>query len=150
MPYMKYNFDDSIGRITLVASRAMGKDLVQRFNKAGIKITSDEWTILAYLARYNVQSQKELAEAIAKDKVSVTRHLSGLEIIGYVERDLSAIDSRSNSVKLSKQGYELYKNLKKLTEDVLNEAYKGLSHSELQTTVKVLNKIVENLNKESK
>lgn len=142
---MKYNFDESIGKIAPIVSKMMGRSIIDEFHNSGYQITSDEWTIIAYLNHYKVQNQNELAEAIGKDKVAITRYITGLELLGYVIREGNQTDKRANHVKLTPTGQELYKSLTHIVEKILDEAYDGISKKELEITVKVLNRIISNL-----
>ena len=142
---MKYNFDQSIGRLAPIVSKKMGKSIVEKFQNSGYQITSDEWTIIAYLARYKIQNQNELAEVIGKDKVAVTRYISGLELMGYVEKEISDVDKRANYVKLTPLGKTTYKSLTKIVEEMLIEAYEDINKKDINTAIEVLNKIISNL-----
>ncbi|GAB4302263.1 MAG: hypothetical protein Kow0068_25040 [Marinilabiliales bacterium] len=142
---MKYNFEDSIGRLSPIVSKLIGKNIVEGFHNSGYQITSDEWTIIAYLYNSNANNQNELAEIIGKDKVAITRYITGLELMGYVEREIDMEDKRANNVKLTPEGRDLYRKLTQIVEKILDEAYEGLSKKELNTTIKVLKRIISNL-----
>ena len=144
---MKYNFDQSIGRITQIVSKSMGEEIIKEFHKHNVTITADEWTILAYLAHYKTQNQNQLSIATGRDKVAITRYIAAMEITGYVEREQSADDKRANTVKLTKQGKRLYKNLEKSVQVVLEKSYKDIPKKDLKTTTNVLQQILDNLGK---
>ena len=141
---MKYNFNQSIGRLSSIVSSSLGKSIVAKFKENNIKLTSYEWTILSYLANNDIQNQNQLADAIGKDKVAVTRYLSDMEFLGYIERKTSDTDKRSNIVVLTKSGDNVYNSVVKLVEEVLKGAYKNISDTDLKTTISVLQKITEN------
>lgn len=146
---MKYSFDKSLGKITHQVSKGLGKKLVEKFAKHNYNLTSQEWTVISYLY-YNKQSnQKDIAEFISENKVMTKRIIDRLEGEGHVKRSISKKDKRTNKVKLTPKGSELYQILAPLAEETLKEAYSGLSSKEVNQCLSTLSKIQETLSNDN-
>ncbi|MCG8372283.1 MAG: MarR family transcriptional regulator, partial [Balneolales bacterium] len=61
------------------------QDLINRFNKAGIDITPEQWVVLSKLEKKNL-SQADLAAESFKDKHTVSTIIDLLQKKGFVYR----------------------------------------------------------------
>ncbi len=67
---MKYNFNESIGFLIVRCGRLIENKLKIDFEKAGLHITPQQWSVLTYLWNEDGIPQQQIANAFAKDKTS--------------------------------------------------------------------------------
>ena len=79
------------------------QDLINRFNKAGIDITPEQWVVLSKLEKKNL-SQADLASESFKDKHTVSRIIDLLQKKGFVHRTQDPNDGRKYMITLTPEG----------------------------------------------
>ncbi len=79
------------------------QDLINRFNKAGIDITPEQWVVLSKLEKKNL-SQADLASESFKDKHTVSRIIDLLQKKGFVYRTQDPNDGRKYLITLTSEG----------------------------------------------
>jgi MarR family transcriptional regulator for hemolysin len=142
---MKYDFDHSLGKITMQVSKTLGKNLVAKFNKNGIKINAGQWSIISMLYMKKRMTQKDIGNLLGIDKVMIKRIIDQLEIKAIIERKPSESDKRFNYIHLTPSGVKIYLKLRPYAQETLNEAYSGIEESEIRNCSNLLNKIYSNL-----
>jgi MarR family transcriptional regulator, organic hydroperoxide resistance regulator len=145
---MKYNFNESIGFIIVKAGRLIENKLKYDFEKAGINITPQQWSVLTYLWNEDGISQQKIADAFSKDKTSITRLLNNMEKHNLILRKQDDIDKRNNKIFLTELSESLRKDSIKIAEKTLIEILNGVDHQSLKLSKKVLKQINKNLEKE--
>ncbi|MCB9248404.1 MAG: MarR family transcriptional regulator [Ignavibacteriales bacterium] len=98
---MKYNFNESIGFIIVKAGRLIENKMRYNFEKEGIKITPQQWSVLTYLWNEDGISQQNLADAFSKDKTSMTRLLNNMEKNELISRKQDEDDKRNKKIYLT-------------------------------------------------
>ena len=141
----KYDIDNSFGTIVHWAERALINRLNQNFRSGGYDITVEQWRVLVNLWNREGQSQRELAEAVHKDKTGMTRILTGMEKRDLVVRTPDKADGRNNLIYLTRKGRELQQALVVLTRKTLDEALHGIAEEELERSKNVLRRVIRNL-----
>ena len=141
----KYDIDNSFGTIVHWAERALINRLNQNFRSGGYDITVEQWRVLVNLWNREGQSQRELAEAVHKDKTGMTRILNGMEKRDLVVRTPDNADGRNNLIYLTRKGRELQQALVVLTRKTLDEALHGIAEEELERSKNVLRRVIRNL-----
>lgn len=131
--------------ITGKASTAINRRLQQRFNKNGITITTEQWSVLFQLWEKEGITQQQIAAATFKDKPSVSRLLNNLEKLNMVVRVPHQQDKRTNLIYLTKKGKELRNTSMRQAKLTIDEALSGVSNEDLQTCYQTLQKVFANL-----
>lgn len=142
---MKYNFNDSIGFIIVKAGRLIENRLRLNFEKANIKITPQQWSVLTHLWNTDGISQQNLADAFSKDKTSMTRLLNNMEKNELIIRKQDVIDKRNKKIFLTNYSKLLKKDTIKIAEKTLMETLVGIETKDLKLGKKVLKLINKNL-----
>jgi DNA-binding MarR family transcriptional regulator len=114
-----------------------------------LDITVDQWVILQLLAKHEVLSQQEIGELALKDAPTVTRMIDLLEIKGIVARKADKTDKRRYKITLTPLGKTKHQIILPLVQEFRNEAFSGISHTELVNLEKILRKIFDNLHKQN-
>jgi len=105
--------------------------------------------ILMHLSRDGMlPSQKELADRLDITPAAVTIALKKVENAGYVERSLGH-DTRYNELKITEKGRVLVNRTRELFFEADTAMFEGFSDEELETYVSFLEKIQNNIQKQS-
>lgn len=126
-------------------SAAINRRLSRNFRQAGIDITPEQWTVLLYLWEKDGVTQQELCNATYKDKPSMTRLIDNMERQHLVVRISDKKDRRTNLIHLTKTGKEMQHAARHISQSTLEEALKGLTVEQLNTSQEVLRTIFNNL-----
>ena len=114
----------------------------------GINVTPEQYLVLDILWENQPLSQQKIADMIQKDKNSVTKIIDSLEKKNLVSRIVDKNDRRINIIELTEQG----RNLEKISTDVaikfMNDVVKGIDKQDLDSFVKVMLQMKNNLEKE--
>jgi DNA-binding MarR family transcriptional regulator len=125
--------------------RYMNRILQQNFQKAGHRITSEQWIVLACLFDQDGRTPTELCERTFKDKAGITRILRNMERNQLVISMDNPEDGRSKRVFLTKKSKRIEKQLLDIAAETEKQCIKGISESEIEQSRIVLNKILNNL-----
>jgi DNA-binding MarR family transcriptional regulator len=132
--------------ITGKASIAIARNLQKKFNRSGLNLTIEQWSVLYQLWKKDGLSQQDLCNATFRDKPSVTRLVDNLEKLNLVKRVADENDRRINKVFITKQAQKLEEQTMNLAEETLNEALRGVPADHINLCKNVLQKVYENLN----
>lgn len=121
------------------------KDLAARLAKAGLAITPEEWAILLFLQGNDPTMVTELAEIMSKDSTTMTRLVDGMARKNLVERHTDPKDRRRSLIALSSEGNVMFETVLPLALSMHDLAQKGLAEADIQTTLRTLSAMVENL-----
>lgn len=136
------NLGGLLGKANRLLSNSFNRDL----SKLGITI--EQWTLLAVLWSEGSQNQKALQKALLKDKATITSLVGYLVKNGFVSKRRDTADRRSFIISLTDKGREMQAATIPLAMKNIGLAVEGIDASELETTVKVLGQIIENITKE--
>ena len=89
-------------------------------------------------------TQQELCNATFKDKPSMTRLIDNMERQHLVVRISDKKDRRTNQIHLTRTGKELEDQARRIANETLIEALKGITPEELKVSQDVLRKIFHN------
>jgi DNA-binding MarR family transcriptional regulator len=131
--------------ITGKASIAIARRLQKAFNKAGLNLTIEQWSVLYHLWKNDGSSQQDLCTRTFRDKPSITRLVDNLEKLQLVKRVASESDRRINLVYLTRQGLRLEEQTMALAEQTLNEALAGISAEHINLCKDILQRVYDNL-----
>ncbi len=117
-----------------------------RFAKYGV--TADQFVLLATLSRGNAITQRELASRMSSDASTVRAMLVLLEKQGLVKRESHPSDSRARTVELTASGRRKFNQLWKAGESIRAKIFTSLEPNEIETLVRLLNRVTESLTSE--
>lgn len=146
------NISDTSGTnkiISLISSIRNGanKYLLAQLNNNGLKgLATSHGDILANLFVTSPMSMQELALKIGKDKSTITTLVDKLVLGGYLIKEKSVVDSRITMVNLTQKGLDLKPTVEKISEDLLNVAYKGFTDEDKQELLRLLLIMEKNFN----
>jgi DNA-binding MarR family transcriptional regulator len=115
-----------------------------RVEERGFDITIDQWLVLKTIEESPAASQQEIAAIVFKDFASVTRIIQLLESKDYVRRRTHQTDGRRSSLRLTRAGAALIRDLKPIIRANRRQALKGLSATEIARMRKMLALITAN------
>ena len=143
----QFNFDIQLIFAILngKVSAAINRKLLRNFRQNGLDITPEQWTVLLYLWEKDGVAQQELCNATFKDKPSMTRLIDNMERQHLVVRISDKKDRRTNQIHLTKDGRELETKARRVANQTLKEALKGVKLEELSVGQELLKKIFFNI-----
>jgi DNA-binding MarR family transcriptional regulator len=109
-------------------------------------VTTDQFVLLATLARGDALTQRELARRMSSDPSTVRAMLVLLERRGLVERDAHPTDARARTVALTAEGKRTFRKLWTAGEPIRQQMIGVLSPDEAGTLVGLLARVAEALN----
>jgi DNA-binding MarR family transcriptional regulator len=115
------------------------------FHELNISLTKTQWVLLKKLHEKDGVPQQELAFLTGRDKTSLTRLVNTMEKKGLLARIPSKTDKRSNHIYLTKKGALLYEETLPVIQDFARSLQENISEEEIQSTIKVIQKVQENL-----
>ncbi|MFD2368570.1 MarR family winged helix-turn-helix transcriptional regulator [Brevibacillus sp. GCM10020057] len=113
-------------------------------------LTPEQFSVLFCLSKKEGINQKELALRTAKDQPTITRILDALAKKGFIEKKVSETDRRAFLLMLSPKGREWVELATPVEARAIAEAVEGLSEAELQDLRRILLKIADNVNRQTK
>lgn len=119
--------------------------IADRFSKRGIDLTKVQWLLLMRLEQINGESQLNLACFTNRDKASLTRIITTMEKKNLVARIPSKSDKRINHVFITSNGEKILKMARPVIEEMVEEMQTGLSEEERIVAIKVLKKLIYNI-----
>ena len=136
------NLGGLLGKSSRLLSNQFNLDLSQH------NLTVEQWTLLAVLWGEDDLKQKDLQATLLKDKATINSLVSYLVKNGFVSKKQNVIDRRSFVISLTQRGRAMQQITVPLAIQNIGRAIDGIDSSEVETTVKVLNQIINNLTKE--
>ena len=141
---MAYNPNSSLGYYIDNAAKTLRARLNRKFLEAGHDVTAEQWKILAQLWQEDGLMQHELATRTAKNKVSTTLLIDGLEKRGLVTREQDENDRRVKRIHLTDQGISLQRELTEIGKENVAVAQEGISDAEIEACISVLQRVLNN------
>jgi len=140
---MRDQFPFAVARVT----RRWRKMLDERLKDLGV--TQARWSTMVYLEKGGEGlTQRELASLMAIENPTLVRLLDSLEQQGLIERRPCPNDRRARRLHLTNAGRAFMDDLSERAEVLREEMLDGISDKEIECTVKVFNKILENAEKQ--
>lgn len=140
-----FKFEESFGRILGVAHTSMFRHLSKLMKDQNLPITPEQFSVLSHLWQKDGLQQTELALCTNRNRANVTRILDILERESIVERRDDANDRRVFRIYLTDKGKSLKEATAKCAEQSIKDSLKGLTKDEIDTCLKVLLKIKNNV-----
>ncbi|WP_456462195.1 MarR family winged helix-turn-helix transcriptional regulator [Lutibacter sp.] len=121
------------------------------FHKNNIQVTKEQWIVLKILHEDNDGIiQNDLAFITNRNKASLARLINVLEKNNLVTRKPSKEDSRKNFIFITKKGKQLFLKMKPLMLNSIEILQEGVTENEKKTFIKVMTKIQNNIQKQTK
>ena len=114
-----------------------------------VNLTPEQFLLIDLLWNHGSMSQQKIADAMHKDKNSVTKLVDGLEKKLLVERQRDKQDRRSNLVVLTPKAEEIKLETKEKGVSMLDDILQGISDEELRGFLSTLEKITKNMDAQS-
>lgn len=126
-------------------SMAINRMMYRNFKKAGLDITPEQWTVLAFLWREDGVTQQTLCNSTFKDKPSMTRLIDNLTKQGLVYRNASTEDRRSNYVYLTDAGKQIKGKAFEAVRSTMDSALAGINEEGLKQVRTLLAAVFGNI-----
>ncbi|WP_322903699.1 MarR family winged helix-turn-helix transcriptional regulator [Paenibacillus campi] len=140
-----YELEKSIGYKLTIASRLASNRLNQQFRDAGYPVTYEQWILVSYLWKRDGQTQNRLARLSRKDQPSVSRLIDNMIRRGMVIRVPHPDDRRTNLIYLTDYCRSIVDDLAAKAYQTIEEIFKGFSSEEREFTVKMIDRIIKNM-----
>ncbi|MBR1838955.1 MAG: MarR family transcriptional regulator [Bacteroidaceae bacterium] len=123
---------------------AINRKLQRNFNRSGLGITPEQWTVLFYLSQQDMVTQQALCDMVYKDKPSMTRIIDAMERTKLVKRQANPNDRRSNLIRLTRHGRAVKERAEKIALITQRESLRGLSIADISIAQDVLRRVFDN------
>ena len=133
----------SVGFLINDVSRLMRAWFDARAQDLGL--TRAQWRVLVHLAARQGINQRNLAEIVELDNVTLGRHIDRLERDGWLERRADPTDRRAWCLYLTDASGPMLEKMEALAVRTQAEAMKGLSEQERAALVDMLVRIKGNV-----
>lgn len=133
----------SLGFLLADVSRLVRKRFDMRANAAGL--TRAQWRVLARLRRREGINQRDLAEILEIENITLARHIDRLEAKGWVERRRDPSDRRAWNLYLNPKVQPVLDQMRKLSEITRLEALEGIPEVERERLIDTLLQIKGNM-----
>ena len=126
--------------------KVVRQDLVNRFKKAQINLTPEQWVLLNQLDKSSM-SQADLAAQSFKDRHTVSRILDLLQKKGFLSRTQDLDDARRYLITLTDLGISELNKAKEHVYASRDLGWQNISEKEYQQLKLILDKIFFNYSK---
>lgn len=142
----KFNPDNAIGGIINQTSALIILKIKEILRKNQLDLTPEEFAILIRLWAENGIPQSKLTEKTLKDKTNVSKLIDRLTKKSLVVRRTVEIDQRNYIVYLTDKGNDIKYVVLPCILQLMDEISKGISATDIETTMLTLRYIYKNLN----
>ncbi|MFT4415583.1 MarR family winged helix-turn-helix transcriptional regulator [Fredinandcohnia humi] len=105
-----------------------------------------QWSILYYIVNFGAPTLVELSQYLGVEKPTVTRTITKLEDLGYVEQ-MPGKDKREKRMQLTSLGKQVYVNVRVAVNEFEQEILKGVTEKEQLEVIRIMETIRNNLTK---
>jgi MarR family transcriptional regulator, organic hydroperoxide resistance regulator len=147
MPRRTTRFDlyDALGYLVYQVSGAIRDRIDQELGSKGYPISVEDFTALIYIWDQDGQSQSALGKRLHRDRAYVTRLVSEIESLGFVQRIPSKEDSRQKRLFLTEKGKSLMDAIIQVIAEIMKFAGKGIDSDKMRNCKEVLRQVLGNL-----
>ena len=124
--------------------RILARNLGLALDAADVGVNVPQFGMLDFLLTNSEAVQTDLANHLHKDKSVILRQLDQLEQAGWVERQMDPEDRRRKNLVVTKAGREIHRKAAKLRDKVFEQVLEGVAQKDLETMLRVLQRMVEN------
>lgn len=116
------------------------------FEDEGLNITPEQFLVMDALWDEGVLTQQQIADYLLKDKNSVVKLVDGLEDRKLVRRASNPKDRRQNLIEVTEYAIGIKDKVTKVAMEAVDKIINGITREDMQTFIKVLSKMAENMN----
>ncbi|MBK9289942.1 MAG: MarR family transcriptional regulator [Flavobacteriales bacterium] len=127
-----------------MSMRILARNVGKALDEAELELNLPQFGMLDFLLTNSEAVQTDLAQHLLKDKSVILRQLDQLEQNGWVERQMDPEDRRRKNLVVTKAGREIHRKAAKLRDKVFEQVLEGVAQKDLETMLKVLQRMVEN------
>lgn len=120
----------------------------QQLKAVDLDLTAEMLQVLRYLWAHDGVNQQEIANAVNKDKATLTSMLDNLVRRGLVERQEDSQDRRSKRIRLTGKGWALEQQITPMMDRMYAVAGLNLPAEQLQESITLLKQIAGNLDQQ--
>ena len=110
-----------------------------------LQLTRAQWRALSRIHRQPGQSQKQLAEELELEPLAIGRVIDRLQAAGFVERRADPADRRCWRLFPASRSAEVMAGMKRLANGLHAEVLSDVTPAELDTAMRVLERVRDNL-----
>ncbi|WP_315166819.1 MarR family winged helix-turn-helix transcriptional regulator [Metaclostridioides mangenotii] len=137
---------ESIGKLNAAIYRNM--DSIVNYKLKDLPIRSGQQDFFYVVSINEGITQKELSEHLYIGKSTTAKAIKNLVDSGYIRKEKDEKDKRSDRLYLTEKGREISPRIQQGFIEVVNVAMRDLSAEEIGTSIKLLNKILNNVHNE--
>ena len=135
---------DRLAAALPMSMRVVARNMGVAMDAAELGVNLPQFAMLDFLLTNSEAVQTDLANHLHKDKSVILRQLDQLEQSGWVERQMDANDRRRKNLVVTKAGQEIYRKAAKLRDKVFMQVLEGIPQKDVETMLKVLERMREN------
>lgn len=139
----KYYALNYIGKINKVYKKIIDDALIAE-GVDGIAV-SDGNVIAALYSSDNGMTMKEIGEKVNRTKSTISQLVDKLEASDYVYRTKHLTDKRATIVVLTEKGKQLKPIFNKISDQLINQVFEGISDERIEAFMSTLEQIMKNL-----
>ena len=138
--------DCNIGFLLQDVARLMRRDFNRRVQE--LELTQAQWRALSLMGRKPGMRQRELADILEMQPISVARLLDRLQAAGWVDRKADPGDRRATQLYLTERAEPILTKLRKHGAETRAAALTGISEAERQQFFDILTRMRANMTTE--
>jgi|JFJP01.1.fsa_nt_gi DNA-binding MarR family transcriptional regulator len=142
---MNYNLDDLVNHRIAMLAILLKRQILRIIAKNELDITPEQWIILYHLWNKDGLTISEVANISRKDIANATRIIDKLEKMGYVSKKRNENDSRSYLINALPKAEEIKNKVQNCWKESVELATEGISKSEQQELLIIIEKIESNV-----
>jgi DNA-binding MarR family transcriptional regulator len=136
--------DDTISLISKIKEKA-DRFIVKELENLGLQnIAPSHGDILSALFKYHEATMTEIANAIHRDRSTVTALVNKLTALGYVASRKDPKDNRSSIIYLTEKGVSLEPGFREISEKLYRLEYAGVTDEEKEIFRDLIQRINDN------
>lgn len=121
---------------------------VQKFSAKKFEVTPEQLTVLHALIDHDGMYQRQIGAITLKDRPNITRIVKILESMELVTRKKDVNKRQVQKIFITDKGRQVHSKIIPTALELWQNTIEGVKEEDLQTTLKVLQKFRENLEKE--
>lgn len=140
-----FTLEKSIGYLINRTAMKLKAELLNSFKSQGLKITTEQWAVLASLTEADGKTQSEIAEKLIKDKTNLSRILDGMEKRKWLVRHAHENDRRSYRIFITQEGKALAEELIPIAKRINKKSLRTLDPKDILELERLMAEIYNNL-----
>ena len=142
---MEFNLDHTVNHRIATVAILLKRQVYRIIAENKLEITPEQWVVMYYLWKENGLSVKEIASRSRKDMGNVTRIVDKLSKLGYVSRRKGEKDSRVSNIYILPKAEEIKEQIQNCWRESTEIAVNGISETEQQLLLGILDKVEQNI-----